>query len=617
MSRIFLAYHPKNKLCDEIKLRISKAENFVKQQTFQKSYVKRFCFFKNKGIVSFTYKKGEENKLFINSEKKLAVFLDGSPLDGDSLVNAKVLANNYLKYGPNILANQLDGGWSAIVIDSKTNTLFIFRDRFGLIPIYFSNESKYFLVSSSPGSIIKSEMIKIEYNKNMVARYASSNYRATYSLSDTFFHNIKQIKPANFLSVNLDGSIKTNEYWKLNDQESYFQYSPEKIEQKFKDCLFEMVKKYSWLDEKENFGVTLSGGIDSGAVLGLLQMLYKKRIKAISMTYPETTPFDERELINFSVKKHVSNWTEVHVEENQLLNDLPNLYSRFDTPLCTVTSYCKEILFRKAADIGLNYIFTGAAGDALQAGTYPAYLYHLADLKISGSVKYKHELNCWIKNHSTSVFPKSEKVAEHFFLNHIDSEKKGNFKNGPILLYENLLNPNFERKIGDLGQPVVRHSGDYLRSYIMQELLYEVIGPEVSSENIMCWNLGLNIISPFCDVETINFAWRLPPQYKIKDGVNKVLARKALRGIVADEILDTIDKKGFNAPFDQWVRGSLKEFIFDHLTSEKFRSRGIYNFNTLEKCLNEHMSGKQNHMMLIWQAINLELWLRSWIDKTI
>ena len=52
----------------------------------------------------------------------------------------------------------------------------------------------------------------------------------------------------------------------------------------------------------------------------------------------------------------------------------------------------------------------------------------------------------------------------------------------------------------------------------------------------------------------------------------------------------------------------------DHLRSEKFKSRGIYNQNIFQKCLNDHMDKKVNHMMLIWQALNLELWMRNWID---
>ena len=130
----------------------------------------------------------------------------------------------------------------------------------------------------------------------------------------------------------------------------------------------------------------------------------------------------------------------------------------------------------------------------------------------------------------------------------------------------------------------------------------------------MSWTWGIDVISPFYDNKIIDLALHLPSHQKINNGINKVLARKTLRGIVPDQILDTVAKKGFNAPFDLWIQSSLKEFTMDHLTSDKFRSRGIYNQNIFQKCLDDHMSNKANHMMLIWQALNLELWMRNWID---
>ena len=80
-----------------------------------------------------------------------------------------------------------------------------------------------------------------------------------------------------------------------------------------------------------------------------------------------------------------------------------------------------------------------------------------------------------------------------------------------------------------------------MRSYTMQELWYDS-NAAFESEDVMCWSWGVNVVS-FFDQKVINFAWRLPPHHKIKNGINKALARKVLRGIVPNEILNTVAKK--------------------------------------------------------------------------
>jgi hypothetical protein len=75
-----------------------------------------------------------------------------------------------------------------------------------------------------------------------------------------------------------------------------------------------------------------------------------------------------------------------------------------------------------------------------------------------------------------------------------------------------------------------------------------------------------------------------------------------------------VDKSGFNAPFDLWVRGPLNSFVMDVFRSRAFRERGVYDTGKFEQLLDQHMQGDANHMMLLWQALNMELWMRSWID---
>ena len=97
--------------------------------------------------------------------------------------------------------------------------------------------------------------------------------------------------------------------------------------------------------------------------------------------------------------------------------------------------------------------------------------------------------------------------------------------------------------------------------------------------------------------------------------MNKILIRKAYKNKIPKEIQNFKNKIGLNAPFDSWIRNELREFVYDIFHSQRFRQRGIYNIKNLENCIHKHMKNEKNYQMLIWQAINLELWLKNCIDK--
>ena len=65
-------------------------------------------------------------------------------------------------------------------------------------------------------------------------------------------------------------------------------------------------------------------------------------------------------------------------------------------------------------------------------------------------------------------------------------------------------------------------------------------------------------------------------------------------------------------PVNEWFRGPLKEHLRDHLLGTDSRTRGYYEPRALEKTVNEHVEGRQNHEKLLWSLLNLEIWHRQY-----
>ena len=110
--------------------------------------------------------------------------------------------------------------------------------------------------------------------------------------------------------------------------------------------------------------------------------------------------------------------------------------------------------------------------------------------------------------------------------------------------------------------------------------------------------------------------FRVPGSMKIRDGVTKRLLREAMRGVLPEATRTRIKKTGWNAPAHVWFSGRGLESLRDLVASRAFRERGVYHLATVDRLIAEHAAntapgGPRDHMMFLWQLVNLEIWLGS------
>jgi len=597
----------------KLALGFKKVVSFYKAQINEKLIDVYEPAFDGKLKLLLLSREGEVDRISRNPENGLLTVIDGNPQIGSRLIGAKEIGELYNKYGVEKTADMLDGGWIIVFVDEINDQIFILRDRIGLKPFYYCWKNGILIAASNAGAIVKSGWIPAVINTNIVTRYSICHYRAIYGHDESFFNDIFLLQPAHILALN-KSKLVFKKYWDLNPDESYLDIPEKELTTLYRKKLIDTMMHYldAWGNDKN--AVALSGGIDSGTIVGLMHKVLDERIDAISMTYDENTDFDETYLIQCSVKDHVAKWHNIQLNSQTLLSDLPNLYSRFDIPFATISIYGFNYLFREAVRRGYNKIFTGNGGDQLNGGNYSKFLYVLADYNIKYPELYNHELKCWIKNHSTTQYPKTQQTVEDFFKKAIYLNEPGKLREHQVLLHNNVLANYANTTYESLNIRNVKSYGDFLRTYTMQEYRYDAIAPGAESEEMIDWIYNTHMVSPLLSKDIIEFGWLIPIQHKVKNGLNKIIARTSLRGICNDRILDRVATSGFNAPFDLWIKGALHDFVMDTFSSNKFKSRNIYNLGKFKKVLNEHLNDEKNHMMFLWQALNLELWFREWID---
>ena len=112
---------------------------------------------------------------------------------------------------------------------------------------------------------------------------------------------------------------------------------------------------------------------------------------------------------------------------------------------------------------------------------------------------------------------------------------------------------------------------------------------------------------PFLDNEMIDLSEEVPLDIKLKGFTTKHIIRKALRKYLPEEILK-MPKKGFTMPTGEWLKGELKDFTLDIISSARTKNPGFCNYAFAEKLLEKHCEGRQDNTRKLTCLVSLFLW---------
>jgi asparagine synthase (glutamine-hydrolysing) len=131
----------------------------------------------------------------------------------------------------------------------------------------------------------------------------------------------------------------------------------------------------------------------------------------------------------------------------------------------------------------------------------------------------------------------------------------------------------------------------------------------------MSMAVSLEARVPLLDHKLIEFAARVPSSMKMRGLETKHLFKRAVRGLVPDEILDR-PKQGFGVPVARWINDELRERVRDTLADPRAATRGYFDPRHTGRLLAEHERGRRDHSTALWALFMLELWHRAYVDNT-
>lgn len=532
--------------------------------------------------------------------------------------DTETILHLYEEMGASCL-NVIDGMFAFAIWNSETKELFIARDRVGKKPLYYVSDPRYFLFASEMKSILAFPDVSREIDYQSIYTYLSYGY---IPAPDTIIKKIKKLESGCYLIVK-NGRLEKKSYWELNYQANAIVKEPEAIE-KVKSLIDSAVK--SRLESEVPLGCLLSGGIDSSANVAFMRKNITGDIRTFTIGFEEDE-YDETSNARLIAKKFNTIHEELVVKPDAV-SILPEIVWNLDEPMFDSSAVATYYVAQMASK-HVSVVLTGDGGDESFFG-YTRYLLRHEDDFMSRWKRIPYAIRSSLFGPiSKGLFKAcpSSSFTQRLLLGNQSSLLSG------VELYAHNMKLFHDDIISTLltgrSFPGVTASTDLFLKKMNEDsnLAYE--NQMIRADNSiylhsdllvkidrMTMAHSLEARSPFLDHHLMEYVASLPLDVKFRGHELKYLLKKVLRGVLPDEILDG-QKRGFTVPIKKWFREEmLSAFAKDVLLSSKSLERGLFNPRYIEQLLRDHASGNRDYHMAIWSLINLELWFKTFIDRS-
>jgi asparagine synthase (glutamine-hydrolysing) len=536
-----------------------------------------------------------------------------------SATDTEVLLHAYEMWGVDCLA-RFNGMFAFALWDSLRQRLWLVRDRLGIKPLFYLHRSDRLLFASEIKAVLCDPSVERRVDLTALHHYLSLNYTpAPYSL----FAGVRQLLPAHYLLVEADGRCQSEAYWDVSYAQQRSGSEAELLEQ-FEVELAEAVKKRLVSDVP--LGAFLSGGVDSSAIVYWMSRQRRQPVQTFSIG------FQEKSYNELHHAREVAKACQADHHERVVTPDaadiLPKIVWHAEEPTADSSMlpfYYLAEMTREKVTVALS----GDGADEILAGyeTYQAFyaaqLYRFIPASIRRRVirplvdrlptSYaKVSLDFKLKRFVRGAELDSE--ARHAYWRTIfDETTKRNLYTSDVRQALNGAD-TVDLYRAAFAQTEAEHPLDRMlyvdtRFYLPNDMLVKV------DRMTMAHSLEARV--PFLDHRLVEFVASLPPQFKLKQWrFKKYLLKAAMHRHLPTTSLWR-KKQGFNVPKGIWFRGELRDFAFDHLSTQQVQRMGLFEPGQVINLLNEHVSGKRDNSHQIWGLLCLSLWWQQFISQPV
>ena len=567
------------------------------------------------GRFTMTYNGETYNAAELREELKEA----GRTFRGHS--DTEVIVEAFAVWGIRGTIERLIGMFALAVWDDKQKRLSLARDRLGIKPLYWSLQNGTFLFGSELKALVAFPGFDRSINRNAIASYLRYSY---IPAPQTIYSSSQKLEPGCLLHIAAGSEPKHEKYWSLADaatagHANQLDLSDKDAVDELETLLGDAVSRRMISDVP--FGAFLSGGVDSSTVVALMQKHSASPVKTFSIGF--NIPGYNEAHHAAEVARHIgTDHTEYYLEPEEARDIIPKLATIYDEPFSDssqMPTYLVSQMTRNKVTVALS----GDGGDEVFAG-YNRYIHGRRFAKymgltprslrrMVGSAAKIPGPNSW--DSLFQLIPKLRRIERagdkiHKFANMIGEDDYY------AALTSHWPHPGELIRGGtEVPHPVWQEAGQTVPDLIerMQYLDTLTYLPDdiLTKVDRASMAVSLEVRVPILDHRVIEFAWQLPERFKIRQGESKWILRQLLYRHVPRELIER-PKTGFGIPIDHWLRGPLKDWAEDLLSTQSIDKFGLIDPAPVRKKWAEHVSGRRNWQHLLWNILMLQQWCEEW-----
>lgn len=520
--------------------------------------------------------------------------------------DTEVLVHLYEEYGVKML-DHLNGMFAFAIWDNNKERLFFARDHAGIKPLFFTKVDGKLLFSSEIKSFFRYPKFKKIPNFEALYHYFTfKNVPAPHSA----FEGVNQLRAGEY-GLYEKGNLSIRRWWSLQFAESASETVSD-YTGPLLDLLDDSVKLRMRSDVP--VGAYLSGGLDSSAAVALMTRYTNRPVKTFSLVYEDKHSYKhlDREFASLISTMYKTEHYEYVLRPKEVFDDVEDVLVCFDEPFSGVTStYFLSKLIAKHVKVAMS----GDGADEL----FASYLPHRLASALHNFGRLRGRLSDLSPADLSTLEPFSEKLSYLSEIHSLGDESRRRM--GQYLLTdeykrESLLTRRFfdnsETSIPDsisLIANIYDHnpSSDPVNRALKVDI--ETLLPDqvLAFVDRLSMAHSLEVRPPFLDKRIMEFSATIPGSLKMYRGQFKYVLKRALAGLLPDELLNR-PKEGFVLPINDWLLGENSVFVNEILAIENLKKHGFINPAAVAQLVTEYKSGRKELGARIWNLITFQMW---------
>lgn len=528
--------------------------------------------------------------------------------------DTEVLLRAYLAWGKQCV-QRFNGDWAFLIWDPRTETAFFSRDRFAVKPLFYTRARGVLSIASEPKALLELYPELRKVNETALFRFLKET--ALYDTADSFYEGINLLLPSHFAEYKADGNqLSIERYWDWpNDDEPLCGDVQEQFDALFEDAIRLRMRS------DVPVGVTLSGGLDSTAVLTAAEKQLEHdalRMKAFTSVYDQKSvgsAIDERQWAAIAAQNCGQfDLQLVSAPENLWLQTLSKITWHMDGPGYSPAVFPLWNIMATSSRQKVLVLLEGQGADELLGG-YSDYAI-IEFIENFSRMVNRLDFQSLKRNITAYVGAFGFQFLKRLLRRLSPQLRELNFRYSGVL---GVMRKDFIGRVEHKPEVALTLQNSTSISVVEKEMradfsVRELPGLLQYGDSISMAN-SIESRLPFLDYRLVNFCAKLPIDWKIRNGETKYILRQYLRRNGQNKIADRKDKKGYPTPLASFLKNNDGAMLREMLLVSNARICAYCDQKKLRRLINRYLAGANQAENSLYRLLSTELWLRQCIPE--